>query len=124
MPAWASPGDRMSIAQQPPDSRRSWFDGTVNIPTVLSVIGGAVGAAVFCVGLYNNVSQRVLLLEERDRQQEIHFQAVERDQAALRSDVKEQLKGISSDVKDTNQKLDQLLYNRAEARPETRRWMR
>jgi hypothetical protein len=117
MPAWASPGDRMSIAQQPPDSRRSWFDGTVNIPTVLSVIGGAVGAAVFCVGLYNNVSQR-------DRQQEIHFQAVERDQAALRSDVKEQLKGISSDVKDTNQKLDQLLYNRAEARPETRRWMR
>ncbi|WP_153135188.1 hypothetical protein [Paraburkholderia agricolaris] len=114
----------MSVAQQPPDSRRSWFDGTINIPTVLSVIGGAIGATVFCIGLYNNVSQRVLLLEEHDRQQEVHFQAVERDQAALRSDVKEQLKGISSDVKDTNQKLDQLLYNRAGVRPDTRGWTR
>lgn len=114
----------MAITQHPPDSRRSWFDGTINIPTVLSVVSGAVAASVFCVGLYNNVSQRVLLLEERDRQQEIHFQALERDQAALRSDVKEQLKAISSDVKDTNQKLDQLLYNRADQRPDTRRWMR
>jgi hypothetical protein len=114
----------MAVTRQPPDSRRSWFDGTINIPTVLSVVSGVAAASVFCVGLYNNVSQRVLLLEEHDRQQELHFQAVERDQAALRSDVKEQLKGISSDVKDTNQKLDQLLYNRADQRPDTRRWMR
>jgi hypothetical protein len=114
----------MAITQQPPDSRRSWFDGTINIPTVVSVVGGAIAASVFCVGLYNNVSQRVLILEERDRQQEVHFQALERDQATLRSDVKEQLKAISSDVKDTNQKLDQLLYNRADQRPDTRRWMR
>jgi phosphoglycerate-specific signal transduction histidine kinase len=112
----------MSITQHPPDSRRSWFDGTINIPTVISVIGAAVCATVFCVGLYNNVSQRVLLLEEHDRQQELHFQAIERDQASLRSDVKDQLKSIGADIKDTNSKLDQLLYNRAGVRPEIRGW--
>jgi|GEM_PF-2333880 len=114
----------MSVTQQPPDSRRSWFDGTINIPTVLSVMFAAVSATGFCIGLYNNVSQRVLLLEERDRQQEVHFQTIERDQAALRSDVKDQLKAIGSDIKDTNSKLDQLLYNRAGVRPETRGWTR
>jgi hypothetical protein len=107
-------GDPMSVVHQPPDSRRTWFDGTINIPTVISVIGAAVGATVFCVGLYNNVAERVLILEEHDRQQEIHFQGIERDQAA----------GISSDIKDTNLKLDQLLYNRAGQRPDTKGWTR
>ncbi|SPB16540.1 hypothetical protein NOV72_03739 [Caballeronia novacaledonica] len=114
----------MSVTQHPSDTRRSWFDGTINIPTVLSVLFAAVSATGFCIGLYNNVSQRVLLLEERDRQQEVHFQTIERDQAALRSDVKDQLKAIGSDIKDTNSKLDQLLYNRAGVRPETRGWTR
>jgi hypothetical protein len=116
----------MSSVQHPPDARRTWFDGTINIPTVISVIGAAVCATGFCVGLYNNVAERVLILEERDRQQEVHFQNIERDQAALRSDVKDQLKGISSDIKDTNLKLDQLLYNRAGAgqRPDTKGWTR
>lgn len=122
MPIRRALGDRMTMPHQPPDSRRSWFDGTINIPTVISVIGAAIGATVFCVGLYNNVSQRVLLLEEHDRQQELHFQAVERAQADLRSDVKDQLKSIGADIKDTNSKLDQLLYNRAGVRPETRGW--
>ena len=114
----------MSIVHHPPDSRRTWFDGTINIPTVISVIGAAVGATVFCVGLYNNVAERVLILEEHDRQQEVHFQSIERDQATLRSDVKDQLKGISADIKDTNLKLDQLLYNRADSRPESKGWIR
>ena len=114
----------MSATQLPPDSRRNWFDGTINIPTVLSVLFAAMSATAFCIGLYNNVSQRVLLLEERDRQQEIHFQAIEREQAGLCNDVKDQLKAIGTDIKDTNQKLDQLLYNRAGVRPETRGWTR
>jgi hypothetical protein len=114
----------MSIVHHPPDSRRTWFDGTINIPTVISVIGAAVGATVFCVGLYNNVAERALILEEHDRQQEVHFQSIERDQTTLRSDVKDQLKGISADIKDTNLKLDQLLYNRADSRPESKGWIR
>lgn len=114
----------MSVTQQPPDSRRNWFDGTINIPTVLSIISAAVVVSVFAVGLYNGIDRRVLQLEGAHGEVEKHFARIEQDQQRLRDDVKEQLRGISSDVKDTNQKLDQLLYNRAGARPETKGWTR
>lgn len=106
--------------------KRSWFDGTINVPTIFSVVVAAVSVAYFGVGLYNSIDRRVLTLEQSDRQQEQHFTRIETDQAQIKSDVKEQLRGIAADVKDTNTKIDQvhdqLLMNSAGTRSDTRRW--
>lgn len=71
---------------------------------------------------------RVSTLEEHDRQQEVHFTQVERTIDQQRNDVKEQLRGIGQDVKDTNTKLDnltqQLILSSAGNRPDTKRWAR
>lgn len=106
--------------------KKSWFDGTVNLPTVGSIIAAAAAAAVFGVGLYNNLDRRVQTLEDHDKNQEQHFSRLESDQSQIKSDVKEQLRSIASDVKDTNTKIDQvhdqLLENSAGNRNDTRRW--
>lgn len=106
--------------------KRNWFDGTINLPTIFSVVAASVSVAYFGVGLYNSIDRRVMTLEQSDRQQEQHFTRIETDQAQLKSDVKEQLRGIATDVKDTNAKLDQvhdqLLMNSAGTRSDTRRW--
>ena len=71
---------------------------------------------------------RVSTLEEHDRQQEAHFAQIERSVDQNRTDVKEQLRGIGQDVKDTNKKLDdltqQLIMSSAGNRADTKRWAR
>jgi hypothetical protein len=107
-------------------THRRWFDGTINIPTVGSIIAAMVTATAFGVGLYNSLDRRVQTLEDHDKNQEQHFLRIESDQSQLKSDVKEQLRGIASDVKDTNTKIDhlndQLYQNSVGNRPDTRRW--
>lgn len=107
----------------PPTGSRRIFDMSVNVQTlVASAIAAAVGAATMWYSLVG----RVATLEEHDKQQESHFIQMERAIEQQRSDVKEQLRGIGQDVKDTNSKLDQLtqqlIYSTAGNRPETRRW--
>jgi hypothetical protein len=108
------------------EPKRTWFDGTINLPTIGSIIFAMVSATVFGVGLYNTLDRRVLTLEQNDKQQEQHFARIESDQSQIKSDVKEQLRSIASDVKDTNVKIDQvhdqLLENSAGQRTDTRRW--
>lgn len=108
------------------DQRRTWFDGTINVPTILTVVGAAITAGAFGVGVYNSLDHRVSALEYSDKQQEQHFTRVENDQAQIRSDVKEQLRDIASDVKDAKTQIsqvhDQLLENSPAARPELQRW--
>ncbi|KVE99257.1 hypothetical protein WJ03_13215 [Burkholderia vietnamiensis] len=89
---------------------------------VTATIGTFAGVAVAWYSLVGRVSA----LEEHDRQHEQHFARIEADMQQQRADVKDQLRSISSDVKDTNQKLDQLtqqlILSTAGSRPETRRW--
>jgi hypothetical protein len=106
--------------------RPRWFDGTINVPTILSVLIAGVSVAYFCVGLYNSLDRRVMTLEASDRAQEQHFNRIESDQSQLRNDMKEQLKSIGSDVKELSNKLDQWkdqMINSGNA-PGIRRWTR
>ena len=103
--------------------RRRWVDTTINIQQMLIAIIGAVGAAIV---MWYTLEGRVSKLEQTDREHERLFSRVESDLRQQRDDVKEQLRNISDDVKNTNQKLDeltkQLLINSAGNRPDIRRW--
>ncbi|WP_186239447.1 hypothetical protein [Burkholderia gladioli] len=117
---------------EPQVAGRRRFDWTINVQTlVTATISGAIGmalaggsAGVIWFGLVARVSN----LEEHDKQQEAHFSQIERALDQQRTDVKEQLRGIGQDVKDTNAKIDdlsrQLYLNAAGSRPETKRWSR
>lgn len=87
---------------------KRWFDGTVNLPTILSVVIAAVAASTFCVGLYNGIEHRVTVLEQHD------LAATEN-----RSDVRESLKSINDKLDKLN---DKLIANSAGQRPDMQRW--
>jgi hypothetical protein len=103
-----------------------WFDGTINVPTVLMILGTAGSLGLSIVGIYNSFDHRILLLEQNDKAQEQHFGRIESDQSQMKSDVKEQLRDIASDLRDAKASIgevhDQLIENSAGNRPDTRRW--
>ncbi|PFH26656.1 MULTISPECIES: hypothetical protein [Burkholderia] len=109
----------------PPATGRKAVDMTVNVQ---SMVFSALAAALGATAMWYSLVGRVQTLEEHDKQQEAHFTQMERALDQQRNDVKEQLRGIGQDVKDTNAKLDQLtqqiIYSSAGNRPETRRWAR
>lgn len=108
----------MSEPQKP-----RWIDTTINLQALFV---GIVGVCATTSIAYFTLVGRVATLEDHDRQQEQHFARIENDMQQQRADVKEQLRSISSDVKDTNQKIDalrdQLLQNNVGNRPDVRRW--
>lgn len=107
--------------------RPRWFDGTINVPTILSILIAGISVAYFCVGLYNSLDRRVMTLEASDRAQEQHFNRIESDQSQLRNDMKEQLKSIGSDVKELSNKIDQWkdqMINNSGNTTGIRRWTR
>jgi sensor domain CHASE-containing protein len=108
-----------SEAEQKP----RWVDTTINVQTLVT---GLIGAAVALVVVYIGLIGRVSTLEIHDAEQEKHFDRVERAMDQQRSDINTQLRSISSDVKDTNVKVDklneQLLLNTAGNRPALRGW--
>lgn len=108
------------------DANRSrWLDTNVNVQSLFFAVIAAAGGAVV---MWYTLVGRVSTLEEHDRQQEVHFAQIERSLDQQRTDVKEQLRGIGQDVKDTNSKLDaltqQLILSSAGTRPDTKRWAR
>lgn len=107
----------------PDPQRPRWIDTTINLQTLLvSVIGTCVALGI----AYFTLVGRVGTLEDHDRQQEQHFARIESDMQQQRTDTKEQLRSISTDVKDTNTKIDQLrdqlLQNSVGNRPSVNRW--
>lgn len=102
-----------------------WLDLSVNIQSVLFTMLGCAGGAIV---MWYSLVGRVQALEYNDRQQDQHFTRIEGDMQQQRADVKEQLRSISADVKDTNSKIDalrdQLLQNNVSNRPDVRRWAR
>jgi hypothetical protein len=110
----------MSDVQKP-----RWLDTNINVQTLFFAVVAAAGGAVV---MWYTLVGRVSTLEEHDRQQEAHFVQIERSMDQNRTDVKEQLRGIGQDVKDTNKKLDdltqQLIMSSAGNRTDTKRWAR
>ena len=110
----------MSDVQKP-----RWLDATINVQTLFFAVVAAAGGAIV---MWYTLVGRVSTLEEHDRQQEAHFAQIERSVDQNRTDVKEQLRGIGQDVKDTNKKLDdltqQLIMSSAGNRADTKRWAR
>lgn len=100
-----------------------WLDTTINLQTLLA---GIVGISATVAIAYFSLVGRVATLEDHDRQQEQHFARIENDMQQQRADVKEQLRSISSDVKDTNTKIDQLrdqlMQDSVANRADARRW--
>lgn len=105
------------------DAKPRWIDTTISLQTMLLWIGGVSVTAVIA---WFSLVGRVATLEEHDRQQELHFARVEAQMDKQQADVKEQLRSIGSDVKDTNSKIDQLrdqlLSNSVVNRPDIKRW--
>jgi len=105
--------------------KRVWLDASINLQ---SMFFAALSAAAGAIVMWYTLVGRVSTLEEHDRQQEVHFAQVERVIDQQRTDVKEQLRGIGQDVKDTNNKIDaltqQLILSSAGNRPDTKRWAR
>lgn len=105
--------------------RAGWLDTNINVQSLFFAVIAAAGGAVV---MWYTLVGRVSTLEEHDRQQEVHFGQIERALDQQRSDVKEQLRAIGQDVKDTNTKLDnltqQLILSSAGSRPDTKRWAR
>jgi hypothetical protein len=90
------------------DPKRSWFDGTVNLPTILSVVVAAGTACVFAVTTYNGIEHRVTILEQHD------IQATEN-----RGDVRQSLQDINTKLDKLN---DKLIASSAGNRPDMQRW--
>lgn len=90
------------------ETKRNWFDGTINIPTVITVLGAAVAIAGTGISLYNGIEHRVTVLEQHD------------DMA------KENRVTVQSSLDKINDKLDKLndrlITNSAGNRPEMQRW--
>ncbi|EJO51062.1 hypothetical protein [Burkholderia multivorans] len=113
------------MSTPPHSGSRRIFDLTVNVQ---SMIYSAIAAALGAMAMWYSLVGRVQTLEEHDKQQEVHFAQIERAIDQQRNDVKEQLRGIGQDVKDTNAKLDQLtqqlIYSAAGNRVGMRGWTR
>ncbi len=105
--------------------KASWLDTNINVQSLFFALIAAAGGAVV---MWYALVGRVATLEEHDKQQEVHFSQIERALDQQRTDVKEQLRSIGQDVKDTNTKLDnltqQLILSSAGNRPDTKRWAR
>lgn len=105
------------------DAKPRWIDTTISLQTLLLGIGSISAAAVIA---WFSLTGRVGILEDHDRQQEQHFSRIETQMDKQQADVNEKLRSISSDVKDTNSKIDQLrdqlLSNSVVNRPDIKRW--
>lgn len=90
------------------ESKRSWFDGTINLPTILSVVAAAATACVFAVTTYNGIEHRVTILEQHDIQS-----------AENRGNVQTSLDRINEKLDKLN---DKLITSSAGNRPDMQRW--
>lgn len=90
------------------EPKRNWFDGTINLPTILSVLLAAVTASAFGVGLYNSIEHRVTVLEQHD------------------DAAKENRGAVQASLDKINDKLDRLnerlINSSAGSRPDMQRW--
>jgi uncharacterized coiled-coil protein SlyX len=101
--------------------RKPIFDFSVNLPTLLMMLGMCVTSIGFVFGVYSSLDKRILELEASDKQQELHFQRIEISQADSRSEVRQSIDKLGDKIDKLNDKFS---FNAAGSRPETSRWTR
>lgn len=97
---------------------RRFLDMTINVQSlVMALIGGVLAVSVAYVGIVSRVDK----LEVREQGQDDRMTRIEQTQIQQKNDTNQQLRDISSDVKDVR---NLLMNNAAAARPEIKRWAR
>jgi hypothetical protein len=102
-------------------ARKPMFDFSVNLPTLLMMLGMCITSIGFVFGVYSSLDKRILELEASDKQQELHFQRIEISQADSRSEVRQSIDKLGDKIDKLNDKFS---FNGAGNRPETSRWTR
>lgn len=90
------------------ETKRGWFDGTINLPTILSVVAAASTASVFAVSTYDGIEHRVTVLEEQAKTAQDN-----------RASVQNSLDKINDKLDRLN---DRLIANSAGQQPGIQRW--
>jgi hypothetical protein len=83
--------------------RKRWFDGTINLPTIIAVISAIGSIAVYGINELGDLKMRITRLEDHENVTRDRFTQIEQNQAALRQDVAGQLRDI-------NGKLDRIMW--------------
>lgn len=117
---YGSPDDRPVYTGG--DRRKpSRFDLTINLPTLIMMIGMCVTSIGFVFGVYSSLDKRITELEASDKQQELHFNRLELAQADSRTELRQSVDRLGDKV---DKLVDKLSFNSAGNRPETQRWTR
>jgi uncharacterized protein HemX len=101
---------RMTTSQPPPPftdhhSSRLQFDGTINVPTLLTLVAMIAGLIATGLGVYNNLSDRIEMTAGDVTLLKNQVMDVKASQKQSRADVR-------GDLHDINSKIDQLLWDR------------
>lgn len=101
----------------PPHHRQGLkFDGTINIPTIVMLIGMLVGGAAALVGAYNNVVERMQAADtnllQRINNNDGEIRVLKSDAATARAERARDRQEVQSNLRDISVKLDQLLWDR------------
>jgi len=96
-------------------------DLTINIPTIMSMIGFAAGAGIFGINLYNEVKDRqvkteyiVASLGQRVEKTELLITQVKTDQATQTATLKTEMKTDITEIKDL---LNRLIFGGSAVAP-------
>ncbi|VVE74036.1 hypothetical protein PCA31118_04666 [Pandoraea captiosa] len=107
----------MATDEKPGAVRRFW-DMTINVQSLaMALVGGILSIAI----AYAGVVSRVDKLEAREQGQDDRMGRIEQTQIQQKADTNQQLRDISSDVKDVR---NLLMNNAAGARTDMKRWAR
>lgn len=103
------------------------FDGTINIPTIVMLVGMLAGGATALVGAYNNVVDRMQLADtnllQRINNNDSEIRVLKSEAATARVARDQDRQEVQANLRDISVKLDQLLWdrgNRAQARGNAR----
>jgi hypothetical protein len=86
-----------------PERKTRWFDGTINLPTIIAVISAIGSIAVYGVNELGDMKMRITRLEDHETVNRERFATIEKNQDNLRQDVAGQLRDI-------NGKLDRIMW--------------
>lgn len=111
--------------QATPGSTRRIFDWSINVQGMLAGIVGATLAIAFA---WFQLVGQVEKLKDKEVSQDERMSRIEKSVDQQRDDMKQQLRDIGGNVRDTNAKIDQLrdmlIQNSAGSRSDIKRWSR
>lgn len=92
------------------------FDGTINIPTIVLLVGMLIGGVASMIGTYNSVVDR-MQVADTDLLQKINnnvgeIRVLKSEAATARVARDQDRQEVQANLRDINVKLDQLLWDR------------